>query len=62
MYTCVCAQVLYQRFPNWGMRLGGGGGQVFCMRDTFILNEIWAQSKVHILVGTLLGYNIFPIT
>jgi hypothetical protein len=28
------------------------------MRDIFILNEIWAQNKIGILVRTLLGSNI----
>jgi hypothetical protein len=28
------------------------------MRDIFILNEIWVQDKIHILVGALLGSNI----
>jgi hypothetical protein len=32
----------------------GGGGDI-CMRDIFILNEIWALDKVYISVGTLLG-------
>jgi hypothetical protein len=34
--------------------------QVVCMRDIFILNEIWAQDKIHI-VGRL-GLNILLIT
>jgi hypothetical protein len=29
---------------------------------TFILNEIWAQGKIYILLGTLLGWNILLIT
>jgi hypothetical protein len=32
------------------------------MRDVFILNEIWVQDKICILVGTLLGSNILFIT
>jgi hypothetical protein len=28
------------------------------MRDIFILNEIWGQDKIYILVGTLLGLNM----
>jgi hypothetical protein len=28
------------------------------MRDMFILNEIWAQDKIYILVGTLIGLNM----
>jgi hypothetical protein len=31
------------------------GGRVVCTRDIFIVDEIWAQDKIHILVGTLLG-------
>jgi hypothetical protein len=31
------------------------GGGVDCKRDMFILNEIWAQDKIHILTGTLLS-------
>jgi hypothetical protein len=42
-------------FKPWGalMVLWGGGG-VVCMREEFILNEIWAQDKIRILVGSLL--------
>jgi hypothetical protein len=29
--------------------------RVVCMRYIFILNEIWTQDKIYILVGTLLG-------
>jgi hypothetical protein len=32
-----------------------GGGRVVCMRDIFTLNEIWAQGKIYILIGTWLG-------
>jgi hypothetical protein len=32
----------------------GGGGGVVCMRDTFILDDIWAQDKIYILVCALL--------
>jgi hypothetical protein len=31
------------------------GGQVDCMRNIFILNEIWMQGKKYILIGPLLG-------
>jgi hypothetical protein len=31
--------------------------QIVYMKDTFILNEIWAQDKIYILVSTLLGLN-----
>jgi hypothetical protein len=37
-----------------------GGGS--CLRDIFIFNEISAQDKIFILVGTLLGLNILLIT
>jgi hypothetical protein len=33
----------------------GGGAASFCMRDTFILNKIWTQDNIYILVETLLG-------
>jgi hypothetical protein len=29
------------------------GARVVCIRDIFILNEIRAQGKIHILTGTL---------
>jgi hypothetical protein len=45
-----------------GSQTGGGGGTVgplvgakLFIQGTFILNEIWAQDKIYILVGTLLG-------
>jgi hypothetical protein len=52
-----------RRLPNCGARLLGGaagplGARVVCMRDIFILEEIWVQGKIYILVGTLLGWNI----
>jgi hypothetical protein len=28
----------------------------------YILNEIWAQGKIYILIGTLLGWSILLIT
>jgi hypothetical protein len=31
------------------------------MRDIFILDEIWTQDKIYILIGTLLGWNILRI-
>jgi hypothetical protein len=34
------------------------GRRVVCMRDIFILNEIWVQDKIYILVGTLLSWNM----
>jgi hypothetical protein len=36
-----------------------GGGGVACMRDKSILNQIWAQDKIHNLVCTLLGMLFF---
>jgi len=45
-----------------GGAVGPLGGAFICMRDIFILNEIWAQDKIYILVGTLLGWNILLIT
>jgi hypothetical protein len=32
-----------------------GGGRGVCMSDGLIMNEIWAQHKRYILVGTLRG-------
>jgi hypothetical protein len=34
------------------------GAPVNCMREILILNEIWVQGKIYILVSTLLGWNI----
>jgi hypothetical protein len=57
-----------QRFPNCGARpLPGAmlvfwGAQVICMRDIFILNEIWVQDKIYTSVGTLIGLNILLTT
>jgi hypothetical protein len=32
--------------PNWGDAVGPcGGGGVVCIRDIFILDEIWTQDK-----------------
>jgi hypothetical protein len=41
--------------PQVGHRLSSGGEQVVYMMDIFILNEIWVQDKIYILVGSLLG-------
>jgi hypothetical protein len=38
--------------PPGGRCWSSGGARVVCMRDIFILNEIWAQHKTYILVGT----------
>jgi hypothetical protein len=32
------------------------------MKDIFILNEIWIQDKIYILIRTLLGWNILLVT
>jgi hypothetical protein len=32
-----------------------GGGRVVCMMGIFILDEIWAQGKIYILISSLLG-------
>jgi hypothetical protein len=62
----ICGHCLVQRFTNSGAcppappvgavgPLGrGGGGQVVCVRGTFILKKVWAQGKICILVCTLL--------
>jgi hypothetical protein len=43
----------------------GGGRQGYCMRDIFILNEIWAQGKIYILVGAAwlkyFTYHLVPV-
>jgi hypothetical protein len=39
----------------WG---GGRGGHEFFLWGTFILNEIWAQDKIYILLGALLCWNM----
>jgi hypothetical protein len=55
-----------QSFSNCGAHpLGGGrcrtssrGARVDCMRDIFILNEIWVQGKIclwHMHMGLILG-------
>jgi hypothetical protein len=47
-----------QRFPNCGAPPRGHcslGAQVVCMRGIFILDKIWAQDIICILVDTLLG-------
>jgi hypothetical protein len=53
---------IYQRFSNCGASPPGGdlgprgrGARDVCMKEIFILNEICAQDKICILVGTLLG-------
>jgi hypothetical protein len=38
------------------------GAQVMCTRGIFIFNEIWAQDKLYILVGTLLGFNALSLS
>jgi hypothetical protein len=53
----ICNQTLYQRFPNYGSHPPAGGGGTY-MRNMFILNEIWAQDTMYILVGTFLSWNM----
>jgi hypothetical protein len=49
--------------PRPGVAVGPlGGARVICMRDIFILDEIWTQDNIYILVGTLLGWNILLIS
>jgi hypothetical protein len=36
--------------PPWGVAVGPLGARVDCTRDIFILNEIWVQDKIYILV------------
>jgi hypothetical protein len=57
--NCVIEISLNRRFSDCGSRPPGhfgplGGGLVVCVRDIFILNELWAQYKTYFL-GTLLG-------
>jgi hypothetical protein len=33
---------------------GGRGARIACMRDIFVLNKIWAQDKIYILVALCL--------
>jgi hypothetical protein len=39
-----------------------GRARVDCMKDIFILNEIWEPGKIYILIGTLLDWNILLIS
>jgi hypothetical protein len=34
------------RAPGGAFGSLGGGARVVCLRDVFILNEIWAQDKI----------------
>jgi hypothetical protein len=38
----------------------GEEARVDCMMDIFILNEIWAQGKIHIFISTWLKYFTYP--
>jgi hypothetical protein len=54
-------------FQLWGPPhrvafVGPLGAPVVFVRDIFILDEIWTQDKIHILVGTFLGLNILLTT
>jgi hypothetical protein len=64
MMTIICSLFklkLYSRGSQtvgrvpWGVAVGPLGGRVYCMRDTLILKEIWAQGKIYSLMGTLIG-------
>jgi hypothetical protein len=50
------------RCHPWGGCWSSAGMQGVCMRDMFILNEIWRQDTIHILVRTLLGWYILLVT
>jgi hypothetical protein len=51
----ICQRIAKFAGPAWGAVGGlGGGGRVFCMKNIFILNKVWTQDKIYILVGTLL--------
>jgi hypothetical protein len=43
---------------SWGALLVLWGVRVVFMRDKFVLNEIWAQDKIYIFVGTFLSQNM----
>jgi hypothetical protein len=47
----------HQRGRGWSSGWRGGSWVVY-MRDIFILNEICAQDKINISVGTSLGLNV----
>jgi hypothetical protein len=36
-------------------------GRVVCMRDIFVLNEIWTQNKIYISVYTLVEIFYLPL-
>jgi hypothetical protein len=46
------------RDPGGGAVTSGGRSASVYIRNTFTLNEIWAQDKIYILVGILLGTNM----
>jgi hypothetical protein len=46
----------------WAPAPGPLGRSKFILWHIFILNEIWVQGKIYILIGTLLGWNILLIT
>jgi hypothetical protein len=49
------------RSPGVPLLVVWGRGVAY-IADIFILNDIWAQGRVHILIGTLLGLNILLAT
>lgn len=51
---------LNKRSPKCGAPPGGGrcwswGLRVHCMKDILILNEIWEEDKIYIVIGIFLG-------
>jgi hypothetical protein len=41
--------------PPRGVAVFPLGALLVCIRDVFILNKMWTQESLYILVGTLLG-------
>jgi hypothetical protein len=53
IYIYIRSYQIVERAPRRAVLVLWGG--VVCMRDIFILNEIWAKGKIYTLVGPLLG-------
>jgi hypothetical protein len=53
---------LWGPHPGGGRCWSSGGRRMVCMRGIFILNEIWAQHEIYILVGTLVDIFYLPLT
>jgi hypothetical protein len=55
-----------QRLLNCGARPIGGAvgplGARVCLKDIFILNEIWAKDKIFFLIGTLVEIIYLPLS